>query len=366
MITKKILIITDAWVPQINGVVRTLQETAHILSNQGHEVCIFGPDITLWNTFSLPSYPSIKLEFFGHRRLQRALELFNPDFIHIATEGPLGWAARQLCLQLEKPFTTAYHTRFPEYLAARMPAFLARPLQKLAYAWLRRFHAPSSALMVATPSLQEELRRRKFHRVVLWSRGVDTNLFRPYGKKLATYASLPRPILLYVGRVSVEKNLRTFLNIRTKGSHVVIGDGPDLRILKKHYRKAHFLGSMHGKFLAEHYAAADLFVFPSTTDTFGLVLLEACACGLRIASYPSTSSLDIFTPLEKAPFVALDRNLKKAVQQALLKKDAPDLPHQFVQKYSWISCTQQFFKNQQASTPQAVKRLTRLRQLFRH
>ena len=205
------------------------------------------PDETRLSTFALPFYPEIKLEFFAHRRLAKVFREFEPDFVHIATEGPLGWAARRLCLHRTLPFTTAYHTRFPEYLAARAPRVLSSFVRTTAYAVLRRFHAPASAVMVATASIEEELRSRKFRRLVRWSRGVDANLFRPYGKDLPVYSALPRPILLYVGRVAVEKNLRAFLDIDTVGSQVVIGDGPDLAFLRQEYPGVHFLGAMSGE-----------------------------------------------------------------------------------------------------------------------
>ena len=243
----KILIITDTWYPQVNGVVRTLELTAQELASLGHETRIIGPDAARWLTFAAPSYPEIKLEFFAYRRLECALNEFQPDFIHIATEGPLGWAARRLCLYRNLSFTTAYHTRFPEYLAARVPRILDGLVRLTTYAALHRFHAPSSAVMVATVSIERELKARKFRRLARWSRGVDTTLFRPYGKVLRAFANLPRPILLYVGRVSVEKNLRVFLDIVTQGSKVVIGDGPDLRSLKREYPSVCFLGAMSGE-----------------------------------------------------------------------------------------------------------------------
>lgn len=361
MSQKKILIVSDAWLPQINGVVRTLEETAHELRRLKYNVEIYGPNTTLWNTFSVPSYASIKLELFGQRRLLNAIQNFRPDYIHIATEGPLGWAARTICLKQKLPFTTSYHTRFPEYLAARVPRFLAKPLYILATTILRRFHAPSSAILVATSSIEQDLHQHKFRRLARWSRGVDTTVFRPYGKNISAYAQLPRPILLYVGRVAIEKNVRAFLDLTTDGSKVIIGDGPDLDILQKSYPEAHFLGVFEGEELARHYAAADLFVFPSTTDTFGLVLLEACACGLRIASYPAPGPADIFGRPGGSEFTKLNPILQQAVDQALTQPDTIELPRQFAKNFSWETCTKQFLEHLQAPTPQALKRLTRLR-----
>lgn len=361
MIAKKILIITDAWHPQINGVVRTLEATSAELRKKGHTVKIVGPDASRWCAFSAPSYPSIKLEFFARRRLLNIVKEFEPDFIHIATEGPLGWAARNMCLHNRLPFTTSYHTRFPEYLAARVPPLFSRFVRVFTYASLRRFHTPSSAIMVATKSIQHELRRRKFRRLASWSRGVDTNIFKPYGKDFAPYQNLPRPILLYVGRVAVEKNLRAFLDLKTPGSKVVIGNGPDLSMLRSEYPSAHFLGPQFGEELGRHYAAADLFVFPSTTDTFGLVLLEACAAGLRIASYPAPGPVDLFDTPEAAHFAVLNTDLHQAVESALTLPASPDAAQQFAAQFSWTACTAEFFNHLQAPTPKAIKRITRLR-----
>ncbi|HEU0118460.1 MAG TPA: glycosyltransferase family 1 protein [Alphaproteobacteria bacterium] len=340
---------------------RTLEATANELRNQGHEVKMVGPEANLWNTISAPSYPSIKLEFFGRERVRRIVKDYQPDYIHISTEGPLGWSARNLCLESRLPFTTSYHTRFPEYLAARVPTVLAKPVRVFTYAGLRRFHTPSSAIMVSTPSLERELHRRKFRRIAHWSRGVNTELFQPYGKDLSAYENLERPIQLYVGRVAVEKNLRAFLDINSPGTKVVIGEGPDLALLKGEYPQAHFMGSMEGETLARHYAASDLFVFPSTTDTFGLVLLEACAAGLRIASYPAPGPVDIFAKEAAQSFAVLDSDLEQAVNRALALPDATEAPRRFAETFSWQACTGQFFNHLQAPTPKAVKRITRLR-----
>lgn len=337
----RVLIISDTWHPEINGVVRTLEETAKQLRRMGHEVEIVGPEPG-WRTFSAPAYPNIKLEFFARARLRRILENFNPEGIHIATEGPLGWAARNLCLYTRKPFTTAYHTRFPEYLAARTIKILQKPVEFIARTVLRHFHAPSCAVMVATASIENELRQREFRHIVRWSRGVDTVLFKPRDKNISTYAELPHPILLYVGRVAIEKNLHAFLSIDCAGSKVVIGDGPDLEFLKNKYPAAVFLGPMEGEELARHYAAADLFVFPSQTDTFGLVLLEAAASGLRIASYPAPGPIDLFSNPTAEKFTALDADLGEAVQKALALPDNPTAPQQFAEGFSWQACTQQF------------------------
>jgi len=357
----RILIVSDAWHPQINGVVRTLETTVEHLRRMGHEVKVVGPEPKGWRSIRAPSYPSIKLEFFAHRRLRRVVESFNPDFIHFATEGPLGWAARSVCLDLQKPFTTSYHTRFPEYLSARMFPVLRKPVTLITCAVLRRFHAPSSAVMVATASIEHELQRYKFRNIVRWSRGVDTALYQPYGKDVPAYAAIPRPILLYVGRIAVEKNIEAFLSADTAGSKVVIGDGPDKEMLQRTFPQAHFLGVMEGEALALHYAAADLFVFPSMTDTFGLVLLEAAASGLRIASYPAPGPVDIFSDPAARHFAVLGDNLGDALKKALTLPNNPSLPRRFAEQFSWGTCTQQFYQQLQAPTPQAVKRIKRFR-----
>ncbi len=357
----RILIVSDAWQPQINGVVRTLESTIQQLKIMGHQVEVIGPDNTSWRSISAPSYPSIKLELFPGQRIRRTIQSFQPECIHIATEGPLGWSARNLCLHFKKPFTTSYHTRFPEYIAARVPSPISNLAKIIAYAGLRRFHAPSSAVMVATASIERELQQKKFRHIVRWSRGVDTNLFQPYDKDIPAYRDLPRPILLYVGRVAVEKNIEAFLNADRIGSKVVIGNGPDFEHLNRKYPAAHFLGSMEGENLARHYAAADLFVFPSTTDTFGLVLLEAAASGLRIASVPAPGPVDIFTDPTTQKFVALNSNMTEAIRSALALSDHPTLPCHFAKSFSWQACSEQFFQHLQSPTPQAVKRITRVR-----
>ncbi len=338
----KIFIVTDAWKPQVNGVVRALTSLTNELAVMGHDVLVIGPDEGRFFTFCLPCYPEIRLEFFARRRLKKILRDFSPDAVHIVTEGPLGWAARNLCLKEGRKFTTAYHTNFPDYLAARVPRFFAPFVAKISFAVLRRFHAPSSAVMVATSSIENKLRAERFDHLVRIPYGVDTELFKPYGKKIKAYENLQRPILLYVGRVAVEKNLRAFLEIQTPGSKVVIGDGPDLTMLRKQYPKAHFLGLMEGDTLARHFAAADLFVFPSKTDTFGLVLLEACAAGLRIAAYRASGPSDLFENKKANFFCTLDDNLQKAIDCALSLLDNPQNPRAFAAGFSWKGCAERF------------------------
>ncbi|MDD5585372.1 MAG: glycosyltransferase family 1 protein [Alphaproteobacteria bacterium] len=349
----KILIVSDAWLPQVNGVVRTLESTASELKRMGHDVLIVGPDTSRWCAFCLPFYTEIKVELFAASRLKNILRSFQPDFIHLATEGPLGWSARRLCLRHGRPFTTSYHTRFPEYFAARVPWGTSRIVLKLIYDLLRRFHAPSGAVMVATASIEETIRKRKFHRIVRWSRGVDTDMYSPSNNRYSPFDELPRPILLYVGRVAIEKNLPAFLDLKTPGSKVVIGDGPDLPGLRRHYPDARFLGVQIGNDLARAYAAADLFVFPSLTDTFGLVLIEACASGLRLAACPAPGPIDLFACEAAQSFAVLDQNLQKAVDRALALPHNPEIPRRFAEDFSWRACTEQFYQHLQAPSPVA-------------
>jgi glycosyltransferase involved in cell wall biosynthesis len=342
--------------------VRTLEVTKRLLEKDGHQVEMLSPVVDRWATFTTPKLFGIHLEFFAHVRLANAFDRVKPDVIHIATEGPLGWAARRICLRRQLPFTTSYHTRFPEYLAARAPHGLAGAVKTITYGFMRRFHAPSSAVLVATQSIEQELRARKFRHLVRWSRGVDTGVFRPYGKDFISYANLPRPILLYVGRVSIEKSVDRFLDLKTPGSKVVVGEGDDLARLRLCYPEAHFAGLIEGENLTRYYAAADLFVFPSRTDTFGLVLLEAAACGLRIASVPAPGPADIFADEKAQAFSVLDNDLGCAVDQALRLPNDLNLPRRYAERYSWEACTRQFFDHLQAKTPAAVKRLSRLRE----
>jgi glycosyltransferase involved in cell wall biosynthesis len=341
----KILIVSDAGKPQVNGVVRALEALARELTLMGHVVLIAGPDASRHFTFSLPCYPEIKLELFARRRLEKIMRDFSPDAIHLATEGSLGWTARGICLRQGRKFTTAYHTNFPDYLVKRSPLFLAPLITKAAFAVLRRFHAPSCAVMVATESLEEDLRARNFRNIQRFSYGVDLDLFKPYGKTISDYQNLPRPILLCVSRVAVEKNLQAFLELKTSGSIVLIGDGPDCAALRRDYPDAHFLGSLEGENLARHFAAADLFVFPSKTDTFGLVLLEACASGLRVAAYPAAGPVDIFASEKTRAFAVMDACLQKAVDCALSMPDNPENPRAFASGFSWKASAQQFLRH---------------------
>jgi glycosyltransferase involved in cell wall biosynthesis len=328
----RILIITDAWTPQVNGVVRTLRTVATELCAMGLTVEIIGPD--RFRTIPMPSYPEIKLALFPGKRLAKLIEDFRPDALHIATEGPLGIAARAYAVKRGIAFTTAFHTRFAEYLKARtgLPEFIS-------YAWLRRFHGAGAAVMVATQSLRDELVARGFANVRPWSRGVDLEAFSPDVKEAW---NLPRPIFLYVGRVAVEKNLRAFLKLDLPGSKLVVGDGPQKPELEGEFPFVHFAGARHGTALAAAYAGADIFVFPSKTDTFGLVVLEALASGLPVAAYPVTGPKDILAE-SPVPVGALSDDLRAACLQALNVNRSACRP--FAETYSWRACAERFLDN---------------------
>lgn len=348
----RILIITDAWLPQTNGVVRTLQSMKQELMKAGHEVELVGPDPHRWSSLRLLTYSEITLEFFPSARLSRVMDNFRPEAIHIATEGPLGWAARRLCLERGFSFSTAYHTRFPEYLSARSPWFLRSLVERAAYAVLRRFHYSSLAVMTTTESMFETLVAHGFLRIAHWSRGVDTQLFTPEGRDAGFYSGLPRPILLYVGRVSVEKNLPAFLELKTNGTKVIVGAGPDLKRLAARHPEVRFLGRLERERLVKAYASADVFVFPSKTDTFGLVLLEACASGLRVAAYPVSGPKDVLGGEEAQAFTALDGDLQRALDRALALPDTRILPRAFAEKHSWAVSAAQFYHNLWPAAPQ--------------
>ena len=303
----KIAIATDAWSPQVNGVVRTLQAVSAELVAMGHEVCVIAPD--QFRSLPCPSYPEIRLALTTHFGVGRKLAEFGAEAIHIATEGPIGLAARRHCLRRRFEFTTAYHTQFPDYVAERtgMPA-------DWFWKYIRWFHGPSAAVLASTPSVEAILEGRGIGPVRRWGRGVDLELFTPDREAHPAFAGLPRPIQLYVGRVAVEKNIEAFLACDTPGCKVVVGDGPARAALARQYPDAHFLGTLHGEALASAYVGADVFVFPSRTDTFGLVMIEALACGTPVAAYPVTGPIDILDPGS----AAMDEDLGSAITQALL------------------------------------------------
>ncbi len=327
---KKILIVTDAWAPQVNGVVTTLKRVIAQLSAQDHEITVISPD--MFKTVPLPIYPEIKLALFPKRKIARLIDELQPDSVHIATEGPLGWAARSLCLKNGWRFTTSYHTKFPEYAHASV----GMPL-RLGYAVVKRFHGKSAAMMVATPSLNDDLAARGFTNAVTWTRGVDTDLFNC---SRAPALELPQPVMVYVGRVSVEKNIEAFLELDVPGSKLVVGDGPQLNKLKAKYPHVTFSGAKFGEDLAAHYRSGDIFVFPSKTDTFGLVMLEAMACGLPVAAYPVTGPLDVLADSEAGKMHA---DLSKAVDAALGAD--PKTARDHALKFSWEACANMFLSN---------------------
>lgn len=330
----RILIVTDAWRPQINGVVRTLEKLAEAIEGLGVSTLFLSPDG--FRTLPMPTYPDIRLTLTTPAEVARRIEAAAPDSIHIATEGPLGLLARRACLARGLAFTTSYHTRFPEFIRARLPV-----PESWSYRWLRRFHNAGQGTFVATPSLGAELAARGFANIRLWSRGVDTELFHPGRRR---DLSLPRPIFLSVGRVAVEKNLPAFLDLDLPGTKLVVGDGPDLARLKARYPQAHFLGTRTGEELATLYASADVFVFPSMTDTFGNVILEALASGCPVAAFPVTGPIDI---LENGRNGVLDRDLMRAALEAL------DIPREAArakaETYDWRECGRQFLRNLPAS-----------------
>ncbi|MEQ8951886.1 glycosyltransferase family 1 protein [Parvibaculum sp.] len=334
----RIVIVSDAAPPQVNGVVRTLQQLTQNLTAMGHEVTFITPD--MFTTVPLPTYKEIRLALFPGRKIARMIREANPNASHIATEGPLGLAARSFCLRKKIPFSTSFHTRFAEYLNARTGIPLS-----WGYAFLRRFHAKSTALMVATPSLQKELKERGFGEPVIWSRGVDTERYRPRPEFADAHPKgLARPVWLNVGRIAVEKNIEAFLDLDLPGSKMVVGEGPRLEHLKKKYPDAHFTGPLFGEELAEAYAGADVFVFPSKTDTFGLVLIEAMATGTPIAGYPVQGPGDVlaFTP-DGMKAGALDDDLKTACMAALrLNRDDA---RAYAMTFAWDACAKQFISN---------------------
>ncbi len=327
----RILLATDAWPPQVNGVVRTLQQVKVECEALGHAVEVIAPD--QFRTLPCPTYPEIRLALRPGRQIARILDEICPHFVHIATEGPIGLATRRQCLKRRVRFTTSYHTRFPEYINARLPVPLA-----WGYAWIRWFHRPSAAVMVATPSLRRDLEARGFANVRDWSRGVDTALFRP---DHAPALHLPRPVFLYVGRVAVEKNLEAFLRLPiAQGTKLVVGDGPQLAELRRKYQRVHFTGAKQGEDLARHYAAGDVFMFPSRTDTFGLVLLEALASGLPVAAYPVPGPLDV---IGNSGCGVLDEDLAAAARLALRVPKARC--RAWAQQFSWRRSAEQFLAN---------------------
>jgi glycosyltransferase involved in cell wall biosynthesis len=337
----RVLIATDAWRPQVNGVVRSLEQMSNAARDLGGECVFLTPQG--YRTAPLPTYPDIRLALIGPREAGRRIQAMNADHIHIATEGFIGLAARRYCLRAGHLFTTSYHTRFPEYVRARVPV-----PEAFTYRLLRWFHGPAATVMAPTVSIRDELARRGFERLTIWSRGVDHDLYHPRATRVL---DLPRPIFLYVGRVAVEKNISALLSLDLPGSTVIVGDGPAREALQRDYPKAHFLGARSGQTLAETYSSADVFVFPSRTDTFGIVLLEALASGLPVAAFPVAGPRDVIGGSDAG---ALNEDLRAACLAALRIPRERALAH--AERFSWKESARQFFGNIEESRREARSR----------
>lgn len=339
----KILIITDAWKPQLNGVVRTYEYLVDSLEQAGHTCKVIGPS-SFNRQFSMPGYKEIDFVPLPYNALSKKIEHCNPDSIHIATEGPLGWAARKYCIKNNIKFTTSYHTQFPDYVAqrvAKLLPFLYKPAHKMIVNMVKNFHAPSTSLLITTDSMEQELKNwgitapmQKF------TRGIDTDLFHPGQKTL--FQDLPKPIALYVGRLAIEKSVEEFLEMPWEGSKIIVGHGPDEKRLRDKYPDAIFTGKKTGKELAEHYRSADIFVFPSKTDTFGIVLIEALACGLPIAAHNVIGPKDIVI---NANLGALHKHLATACQTILSNPTPKEQRyHHVIENYRWQIAMEQFLE----------------------
>ena len=334
---QRIMLVTDAWEPQVNGVVRTLTRVTEECREMGHEIEVIHPGLG-FRTMPLPTYPEIQLALGARKRIEEQFKAFEPEAIHIATEGTLGMAARAVCIKWKLPFTTSYHTKFPEYVTARFPFI---PL-KAGYSFMRWFHDAGGRLMVATPSMREDLEKRGFKNITPWARGVDTELFHPSKRGIdgGVFKDIEGPVFLYVGRVAVEKNIEAFLETDLPGTKVVIGPGPQLEELKKKYKDVKFLGGMYGDELARHFADADVFVFPSLTDTFGLVILEAMATGTPVAAFPAPGPKDL---IPGSGAGAVSEDLREACLEAL--ECSRERCREYAEGFSWRSCAEEFVKN---------------------
>lgn len=338
----KILMVTDAWQPQVNGVVRTIEATARELHDAGHACAYVTPlDFV---TLPCPGYSEIRLSLLPFRTVARRIEAEAPDAIHIATEGPLGQAARRYCLRHSLPFTTAYHTRFPQYLRAMYGV-----PERWTYGFLRRFHGAATRVLSPTPEMDRDLARMGITRVARWSRGVDLEVFVPQAADSPYTADLPGPKFLYVGRVSVEKNIEAFLSLDLPGAKIVAGVGPDLERLRRRYSEVRFVGVLDRPALARLYSSVDVFVFASRTDTFGLVMLEALACGTPVAAFPVAGPLDV---VGGSPAASLNEDLRRAALRALRIDRAVCRAH--AERFSWRAATEQFIALQERVTQRAA------------
>lgn len=344
----KLALITDAWFPQVNGVVRSLATTVEHLRLRGHQVEVIEPG--LFRSWPCPSYPEIRLALGCGAAVRRMLDAMQPDAIHIATEGPIGWAARHWCLKRGRRFSTSFHTRFPDYVSVRtgVPADWIWPV-------MRRFHGPAERTFVVTKRLAEELEGRSIAPTHLWPLGVDLRQFGPSGPPHPAMKDLPRPILLNVGRVAIEKNIEAFLDCPVPGSKVVVGDGPALEQLRARFPNVYFLGAMHGPELASAFRSADIFVFPSLTDTFGLVNIEALASGLPVAAFPVQGPIDILGPDGrgihggKRRIGGIDPYLAVAIQRGLTADRVAAAAE--ARHYGWEACTDRFLEGLASDAP---------------
>jgi len=334
----KVVIVTDAWDPQVNGVINTLKHTAKVVESLGNEVHFITPQY--FKTVPTPTYPEIRLSLFPYRKLKKMMDQHKPDAVHIATEGPLGLAARRYCIKNKLLFTTAYHTQFPEYIRLRAPIPLS-----VSYAFMRWFHGAARYTLVTTESMREQLAGWRMENLRIWTRGVDTELFHMRRDK--DFLNAERPVFMYIGRVAVEKNILAFLEQDLPGSKYVVGAGPQLEAIKAKYPEVTFTGYVDNNLLSEHLAAADVFVFPSKTDTFGLVMLEANACGLPIAAYPVPGPLDVVRPGVNG---VLNEDLKEACLKALELN--PQACRKVAEEYSWQRVGEQFLSYLQVNEEQ--------------
>lgn len=324
----KFVLVSDAWEPQVNGVVRTWQHVTREMRELGHETEVINP--SMFKTIGAPRYPEIRLAIMPGRAVKRKLDALKPDAIHIATEGPLGMAARKYCVKNKIQYTTSYHTQFPHYLRQ----YFGIP-KRLSYKFIRWFHGHANHTLVPTQQVGKELERQGMTNIVVWSRGVDTHLFKPDYDVPEDIQDLPKPIFVYAGRIAIEKNIEAFLELDLPGTKLVIGDGPPRESLERKYPNATFVGYKFGEELAAHYAAGNVFVFPSKTDTFGVVMLEANACGLPVAAYPVTGPIDV---VQQGQTGYVYKDLREAAIEALELDKAPCIA--FAHRNSWARCAQ--------------------------
>ena len=341
----KILVISDAWHPQVNGVVRTYEHLQTEVEKNGHQFKVIGPGDFRYR-IPTPGYKEIELVLFPYKKLKEKIKSYNADAIHIATEGPLGWATRKYCLKNNLSFTTSYHSQFPTYLAMRLEKFIPKSFDffhKIGVAIIKKFHNASNGVFVTTKSMTKELQNWGISAPIFpLTRGVDDTIFTL--GEATEFKDLPKPIALYVGRIAVEKNLEEFLQMPWDGSKIIVGHGPEEENFKEKYKDCHFFGKKVGLELANCYRSADVFVFPSYTDTFGMVMIEALACGLPVAGHPVIGPIDVIT---HPTLGALDQDLHTAAHNALQQGTAEDRNHYVQNHYTWKKAAQQFISKKQ-------------------